>query len=176
MRKLLFIAVLLPILGGLGWWYFREQALPDYGPLYREYAYVTNGKSNTVSVIDLRTFALAKTIPVGSEPTGIAANSKKNEIYVVNAGSNNVSVIDAEIEHRRGDDRRARASILHRRGRGRQARLRGQLRLGERQRDRSREAPGDRQRARRRRAGTGAGFAGWLNRGRFAIAATTPCR
>ena len=47
-------------------------------------------------MIDLRTFALAKTIPVGSEPTGIAANSKKNEIYVVNTGSNNVSVIDAE--------------------------------------------------------------------------------
>ena len=33
---------------------------------------------------------------VGSEPTGIAANSKKNEIYVVNPGSNNISVIDAE--------------------------------------------------------------------------------
>ena len=33
---------------------------------------------------------------VGSEPTGIAANSKKNEIYVVNSGSSNVSVIDAE--------------------------------------------------------------------------------
>src|SRR5207253_10693639 len=95
-RKLLFIVVLIPILGAIGWWYFREQSLPDYGPLYRQYAYVTNGKSNTVSVLDLRTFALAKTIPVGSEPTGIAANSKKNEIYVVNAGSNNVSVIDAE--------------------------------------------------------------------------------
>ena len=63
MRKLLFIAVLLPVVAGLGWWYFREQALPDYGPLYREYAYVTNGKSNTVSVIDLRTFALAKRPP-----------------------------------------------------------------------------------------------------------------
>jgi YVTN family beta-propeller protein len=96
LRKLLFIAVLIPIVAGLGWWYFREQALPDYGPLYREYAYVTNGKSNTVSVIDLRTFALAKTIAVGSEPTGVAANSKKNEIYVVNTASNNISVIDAE--------------------------------------------------------------------------------
>jgi len=44
LRKLLFIAVLVPILGGMGWWYFREQALPDYGPAYREYAYVSNGK------------------------------------------------------------------------------------------------------------------------------------
>src|SRR6202044_3183959 len=75
---------------------FRPQPLPDYGPAYREYAYVSNGKSNTVSVIDLRTFELAKTISVGTSPTGIAANSKKNEVYVVNSGSNNVSVIDAE--------------------------------------------------------------------------------
>ena len=74
----------------------QERQLPSYGPAYREYAYVTNGKSNTVSVIDLRTFQPAKTIRVGNEPTGIAANAKKNEIYVVNTQSNSVSVIDAE--------------------------------------------------------------------------------
>jgi len=96
LRKLLFIAVLLPILGGLGWWYFREQFITNYSPAFREYAYVSNGKSNTVSVIDLRTFALAKTLRVGSEPTGVAANSKKNEIYVVNSASGTVNVIDAE--------------------------------------------------------------------------------
>ncbi len=96
LRKLLITVVLIPLLVGLGWWYLREQALPDYGPAYREYAYITNGKSNTVSVIDLRTFEPAKTIAVGMEPTGVAANTKKNEIYVVNSESNNVSVIDAE--------------------------------------------------------------------------------
>jgi YVTN family beta-propeller protein len=96
LRKILFIIALLPVLGAALWFYFHEQTLPNYGPAYREYAYVTNGKSNTVSVIDLRTFELAKTIAVGTAPTGIAANSKKNEIYVVNSGSNNVSVIDAE--------------------------------------------------------------------------------
>ena len=37
-----------------------------------------------------------RTLPVGTEPTGVAANPKKNEIYVVNTGSSNVSVIDAE--------------------------------------------------------------------------------
>ena len=106
----------------------RAVPCPDYGPAFREYAYVTNGKSNTVSVIDLRTFALAKTITVGSEPTGIAANSKKNEIYVVNSGSSNVSVIDAETKTVAGDYRRARHALLHRRLRGRKARLRRQLR------------------------------------------------
>ena len=33
---------------------------------------------------------------VGAEPTGLAANPKRNEVYVVNTGSSNVSVIDAE--------------------------------------------------------------------------------
>src|SRR5271157_767065 len=96
LKKLLFIVVLSPIAAAIGWWYFHERQLTDYGPAYHEFAYITNGKSNTVSVIDLRTFQLAKTIKVGSEPTGVAANGKKNEIYVVNAGSSNVSVIDAE--------------------------------------------------------------------------------
>ena len=80
MKKLLLIAVVFPILVGVTWWYFRERTLADLSPAYREYAYVTNGKSNTVSVIDLRTFEPAKTIRVGSEPTGVAANSKSNEV------------------------------------------------------------------------------------------------
>ena len=96
MRKLLLIAVSIPLVGAAGWWYFREKPFPSYGPAYREYAYVSNGKSNTVSVIDLRTFELANKINVGTGPTGIAANREKNEIYVVNTGSNNVSIIDAE--------------------------------------------------------------------------------
>jgi YVTN family beta-propeller protein len=96
LRKLLLIAAIIPLLGAAGWWYFREKPLPDYGPAYREYAYVSNGKSNTVSVIDLRTFELARTIPVGAGPAAIAANFQKNEIYVVNSDSNNVSIIDAE--------------------------------------------------------------------------------
>ena len=96
LRKLLLIFVLLPILGGLGWWYFGERPLPANGPSYREYAYVSNGKSNTVSVIDLRSFEPAKTIKVGLEPTGLAANNKKNEVYAVNTASDNISVINAE--------------------------------------------------------------------------------
>jgi len=72
------------------------EKLPNYPPAYREYAYVTDGKSNEVSVIDTLTFKNVKHIRVGEGPTGIAANPKKNEIYVVNTDSNNLSVIDAE--------------------------------------------------------------------------------
>jgi YVTN family beta-propeller protein len=72
------------------------QKLPNYPPAYREYAYVTNGKSNTVSVLDMRNYRSIASIPVGLNPSGVAANSQKNEIYVVNTGSNALSVIDAE--------------------------------------------------------------------------------
>jgi YVTN family beta-propeller protein len=81
---------LLAFLGGC------TETLPNYPPAYREYAYVTNGKSNEVSVIDLLTLKSVKRIRVGESPTGLAANPKKNEIYVVNTESNNLSVIDAE--------------------------------------------------------------------------------
>jgi len=36
------------------------------GARYREYAYITNGKSNTVTVIDLRTFQPVRTFDSGS--------------------------------------------------------------------------------------------------------------
>src|SRR5215467_5994005 len=81
LRKILLILPLVAVLAGLGWWYFHERDLASLDPAYREYAYVTDGKSNTVSVIDLRTFEPAKTIKVGAVPTGIASNPKKNEIY-----------------------------------------------------------------------------------------------
>ena len=72
------------------------QKLPDYPPSYREYAYVTNSKSDSVTVVDLRTFRTAATIVVGRGPNGLAPSPAKNEIYVVNTDSDNVSVIDAE--------------------------------------------------------------------------------
>ncbi len=96
LRKLLLTFVVLPLLAAAGWYYFHERSLPGYGPLYREYAYISNGKSNTVTVIDLRNFRAVRTLQVGNEPTGVTANPKRNEVYVVNTGSSNVSVIDAE--------------------------------------------------------------------------------
>ena len=65
-------------------------------PGYHEYAYVSNGKSNSVSVLDLLQFRNIKTIAVGTNPSGVAASPTRNEIYVANAESNNVSVIDAQ--------------------------------------------------------------------------------
>lgn len=73
----------------------RHSGFPDVPAGYREYAYVTNGKSNTVSVLDLVNLRADRTLRVGDNPTGIAANPRRNEIYAVNTKSGSVSVIDA---------------------------------------------------------------------------------
>ena len=83
----------LMVLPGTG---CQTEQLPNYPRAYREYAYVTNGKSNTVSVLDIDSYKSIKTIAVGVNPSAVAANPAKNEVYVVNTGSNSVSVIDAE--------------------------------------------------------------------------------
>ena len=92
MRRLFAVGVLLPlVLSGCSRVHF-----PQYPANYREYAYVTNGGSNTVTVIDLVNLRQDRVLEVGAEPTGVAINPKRNEVYVVNSGSGTVSVIDAE--------------------------------------------------------------------------------
>ncbi len=72
----------------------RRRGFPEVPPGYREFAYVTNGGSNTVSVLDLVYMRQDRTLQVGTQPTGIAANPKRNEVYVVNTLSGSLSVID----------------------------------------------------------------------------------
>ena len=87
----LFVAVSLFSIAGC-----HSHEFPDYPANYREYAYVTNGGSNTVTVLDVVNLRQDRVIRVGTNPTGVAVNTKRNEVYVVNTGSNSVSVIDAE--------------------------------------------------------------------------------
>ena len=74
----------------------RRQGFPDYPTGYREFAYISNTGSNTVSVLDLVNVRPDRVLQVGNQPSGIAANPQKNEIYVVNTGSGTVTVINAE--------------------------------------------------------------------------------
>jgi YVTN family beta-propeller protein len=74
----------------------RRSSFPDVPDGYREFAYVSNGGSNTVSVLDLVYLRQDRTLQVGTNPTNLAANPVRNEIYVVNTQSGTVSVIDAD--------------------------------------------------------------------------------
>jgi YVTN family beta-propeller protein len=78
----------------------RPHDFPQYDANYREYAYVTNSGSGTVSVYDVVNVRVDREIPVGQNPTAVTANPTRNEVYVVNGGSpagqGSVSFINAE--------------------------------------------------------------------------------
>jgi YVTN family beta-propeller protein len=74
----------------------RRSHFPDVPPGYREFAYVSNGGSNTVTVLDLVYLRQDRTLEVGTNPTGIAVNPLRNEVYVVNTQSGTVSIIDGK--------------------------------------------------------------------------------
>jgi len=78
----------------------HHSGFPDTPAGYREFAYVSNSRANTVSVLDLVYMRPDHTLQVGIDPAGMAVNPVKNEVYVVNTGAANgsgsVSVIDAE--------------------------------------------------------------------------------
>lgn len=58
------------------------------------YAYVTNAKDQSVSVIDISTDTVVDTIPVGFFPTDIAASPDGNYVYVPNFGQDSIYVIE----------------------------------------------------------------------------------
>ena len=85
--------VLLPLLAASG---CNRGRFPDVPPGYREFAYVSNGAANTVSVLDLVYLRQDRTLQVGKQPSGMAVNPipERDEVYVVNTLSGTVSVID----------------------------------------------------------------------------------
>jgi YVTN family beta-propeller protein len=78
----------------------RVHDFPQYAANYREYAYVTNGGSGTVTVLDVVDVRLERELPVGQNPVVVAASPTRNEVYVVNSGAatgmGSISVINAE--------------------------------------------------------------------------------
>jgi YVTN family beta-propeller protein len=78
----------------------RPHDFPQFPPNYREFAYVTNGASGTVSVLDVVNVRLDREVLVGPNPVAVAAHPTRNEVYVVNSGSaggrGSLSVLNAE--------------------------------------------------------------------------------
>jgi YVTN family beta-propeller protein len=73
----------------------KRQTFPEYPANYREFAYVSDGSAGTVTVLDLVYLRQDHVLQVGRQPTGMAVNPVRNEIYAVNSGSDSVTVIDA---------------------------------------------------------------------------------
>src|ERR1700723_2793460 len=84
-------SLILTVLGGCG-----RVKFPRHTSDFREFAWVTNGGGNSVTVLDLVNMQQAGTIAVGANPTAITVNRQRDEAYVVNSGSGSVSVIDAK--------------------------------------------------------------------------------
>jgi len=97
LARLALIPALLALLALTG---CRRQDFPQYPPDYREYAYVTNGGSGTVTVLDVVNVRVDREIPVGQNPVAVTASPTRDEVYVVNAGpeggQGSISIIDAE--------------------------------------------------------------------------------
>src|ERR1700676_1996489 len=78
----------------------RPHDFPQFPPNYREFAYVTNGASNTVSVLDVVNMRLDREVLVGQNPVAVAASAGRPEVYVVNAGAargqGSLSILNAE--------------------------------------------------------------------------------
>ncbi|UWZ82755.1 YVTN family beta-propeller repeat protein [Occallatibacter riparius] len=78
----------------------RRHDFPQYPANYREYAYVTNGESGTVSIYDVVNVRLDREVQVGQRPVAVAVSPSRNEVYVVNQGAATgqgaVTVLNAE--------------------------------------------------------------------------------
>jgi len=78
----------------------RPHDFPQYPANYREYAYVTNGGSGTVSIYDVVNVRLDRELATGANPVAVAASPVRNEVYVLNSGVATgqgwLTVIDAE--------------------------------------------------------------------------------
>ena len=71
---------------------------PTFPDGYREFAYVANSGSNTVTVLDLVYLRTDRTLRVGANPTEVVVNPRKPEVYVlsreVGDRTGSVAVID----------------------------------------------------------------------------------
>src|SRR5580658_8438656 len=65
----------------------RPHDFPQFPPNYREYAYVTNGASGTVSVLDVVNVRLDREVLVAQNPVAVSVHPTRNEVYVVNSGT-----------------------------------------------------------------------------------------
>lgn len=64
--------------------------------LLQKYGYVSNLSSNNISVLDLTSNTVLKTVSVGTKPGGISITPDGNYAYIANWASNNISILDTK--------------------------------------------------------------------------------
>jgi YVTN family beta-propeller protein len=85
----------------------RRHRFPTYPANYREYLYVANSGSNTVTAIDVVHLRLDREITVGVHPIAVLASKSRHEVYVLNSGAvgseshGSGSVTFLDVEHQR---------------------------------------------------------------------------
>jgi len=57
--------------------------------------FTSNGKDNTVTVFDLKTYKEIARVPVGTNPDAILFDPASNRVFTMNGGSNDATAIDA---------------------------------------------------------------------------------
>jgi YVTN family beta-propeller protein len=60
--------------------------------------YISNGRANNVSVFDLATLTVLRTIPAGTNPDAILYDQFSQRVFVFNGRSNDATVIDARTD------------------------------------------------------------------------------
>jgi len=77
----------------------RHSDFPDYPANYREFAYIPNGGSNTVTILDVVHVRIDRELTVGEHPIAVAISPTRNEVYILNSGNDSgngsVSVLNA---------------------------------------------------------------------------------
>jgi YVTN family beta-propeller protein len=78
----------------------RRSDFPTLPSSFREFAYIANSASNTVTVLDLVYLRIDRTLRVGDNPTAIALSPTRREAYILNtqspAQNGSVSILDTE--------------------------------------------------------------------------------
>ena len=65
-------------------------------PTWASEVWITNEKDDTISVIDVETLEVVRTIPTGERPRGITFSKDFKYVYVCASDSDTVQVLDAE--------------------------------------------------------------------------------
>lgn len=61
---------------------------------FKDRLFITNSDSNSISIIDEKTFSLIENIPVGEKPMDIEIDETNMEMYVANSNGYSINVID----------------------------------------------------------------------------------